>query len=572
MKSTDIAIAAAVILAASGLTSCYDDSGLKERIENVEGRVQSIEERINAINTDIDSLRQLIASLSGGAVITAVEETPDGYRLTLSNGRVINVNHGRDGKDGLDGKDAPIIGVGEENGVYYWTITVDGSTSWLTDANGNNLPVSGQKGDKGDQGNPGQAGNDGQEGKTPVIGVKDGYWTVDYGNGPRFVLDSDGEKVCAVPKNPGSGIFESVEPEEDGIVFTLPSGESFSVPRVDNFGLTIDTSNPYFRKGETRVYEMALTGVSDIYVSKASEGWTASIDGNRLTVAAPPEADTGDKGDIRVIVVNRRHDVRAFRISLEIASDIRVLTFEDADYRGSGNMLGRKDWSSLIDSPQYNGPLLYPNSEENVYNWHDEGNTELASRLVNAYGDGNFWTGGMAVSDYVDTDLGNGDFNHQLAVFSRDGNGNGGHNGSRNFCVQNGYKDTDPSGLGYNNKLPELYFHDGKARVVKSIWVNVTTYFANVWKNGNGLSEPGGEAVFKIVVYAFDASGNEIASHPSFTLADGSDMISGWQEFDLSSLGKVSKLSFNLECSTNNGYGMSLPSYFAFDDVSVVFD
>ena len=42
------------------------------------------------------------------------------------------------------------------------------------------------------------------------------------------------------------------------------------------------------------------------------------------------------------------------------------------------------------------------------------------------------------------------------------------------------------------------------------------------------------------------------------SLADGSDMISGWQEFDLSSLGKVSKLTFNLECSTNNGYGMSL--------------
>ena len=112
----------------------------------------------------------------------------------------------------------------------------------------------------------------------------------------------------------------------------------------------------------------------------------------------PAEADTGDKGDIRVIVVNRRRDVRAFRISLEIASDIRVLTFEDADYRGSGNMLGRKDWSSLIDSPQYNGPLLYPNSEENVYNWHDEGNTELASRLVNAYGDGNLRTGGTWLS------------------------------------------------------------------------------------------------------------------------------------------------------------------------------
>ncbi len=124
-----------------------------------------------------------------------------------------------------------------------------------------------------------------------------------------------------------------------------------------------------------------------------------------------------------------------------------MLTFEDADYRGSGNMLGRKDWSSLIDSPQYNGPLLYPNSEENVYNWHDEGNTELASRLVNAYGDGNFWTGGMAVSDYVDTDLGNGDFNHQLAVFSRDGDGNGGHNVPETSASRMGIKTPTRRGL-----------------------------------------------------------------------------------------------------------------------------
>ena len=45
-----------------------------------------------------------------------------------------------------------------------------------------------------------------------------------------------------------------------------------------------------------------------------------------------------------------------------------------------------------------------------------------------------------------------------------------------------------------------------------------------------------------------------------------------WTKIDLSQLGKVSKLTFNLECGVDNGYGMSMPAYFAFDDVEVLFD
>ena len=98
-----------------------------------------------------------------------------------------------------------------------------------------------------------------------------------------------------------------------------------------------------------------------------------------------------------------------------------------------------------------------------------------------------------------------------------------------------------------------------------------TLYFVNVWRNGNGLSAPGGDNTFKIVVYAYDEKGEMIPSHPSFTLADGSDIVSEWKTFDLSSLGKVSALTFNLECGVDNGYGMSIPAYFAFDDVEVLF-
>ena len=35
------------------------------------------------------------------------------------------------GEDGVAGKDAPVIGVKEEDGVYYWAQTIDGKTTIL---------------------------------------------------------------------------------------------------------------------------------------------------------------------------------------------------------------------------------------------------------------------------------------------------------------------------------------------------------------------------------------------------------------------------------------------------------
>lgn len=60
--------------------------------------------------------------------------------------------------------------------------------------------------------------------------------------------------------------------------------------------------------------------------------------------------------------------------------DLRVLTFEDTDYKGGVNFAGGTDWSSLIDDPQYGGPLLYGSgngvtSEDEAYKWTDENNT-----------------------------------------------------------------------------------------------------------------------------------------------------------------------------------------------------
>jgi hypothetical protein len=45
------------------------------------------------------------------------------------------------GTGGDDNSLVPIIGMDEVDGVYYWTTTINGTTSWLLDKNGNKMPV-----------------------------------------------------------------------------------------------------------------------------------------------------------------------------------------------------------------------------------------------------------------------------------------------------------------------------------------------------------------------------------------------------------------------------------------------
>ncbi|MDE5709081.1 MAG: DUF4465 domain-containing protein [Alistipes sp.] len=243
--------------------------------------------------------------------------------------------------------------------------------------------------------------------------------------------------------------------------------------------------------------------------------------------------------------------------------ELRVLTFEDADYKGTDNgNKGFSDWSSLIDDPQYGGSLLYPSTEEWLYNWNDENNTFLASELTNNYGDYQFWGGGHAVSNYTDTDLANGDFNHQLAVYAA-----GGHNGSKNFCIQNGHVE---EGDTYS-KLPSIYFTDDTARIIDHMWVMNTTYVVNAIVNGDGQSPAfGDEDYLKAIAIGIGADGQE-TGRCEIMLAEGTDYLKEWTKWDLSSLGEVVKIEFNIEGTKKNDYGLTTPAYFAYDDVAVRF-
>ena len=119
--------------------SCeYDDNDLWNKVEEIDQRVESLEKTVAKMNEDISSIQTIVDALNKGKVITNVEQLEDGYKLTFSDNSSVTL------KNGENGENAPIIGVKvDEDGIYYWTQTINNLTNWILDDNGDNIPVTG---------------------------------------------------------------------------------------------------------------------------------------------------------------------------------------------------------------------------------------------------------------------------------------------------------------------------------------------------------------------------------------------------------------------------------------------
>ncbi len=262
-----------------------------------------------------------------------------------------------------------------------------------------------------------------------------------------------------------------------------------------------------------------------------------------------------------------------------VTYQVKTLTFEDNDYpQDAPNYLGKTTWSSLIDSPQYGGELLYGENHGDTskvstdvnYKWYDKGNTNLYSELPTNWNTKMYWGGGHAISNYWNGNLSDGDYAHQLSVYVADETGSGqdghGHNGSNNFCVHYGYKDN--SGYSASN-LPAIEFKDGVARVIEGMYINNTTYFVNAITNGNGLTTSLGDNDYVNVVAKGYKSDGTVDSLQTYLAYGQGYFIKDWTYWDLSNLGAVNKIEFNITGTSENKYGFSQPAYFCYDDVAV---
>lgn len=537
-----------LLLTVVTVCSCYNDDDLWNKVNDLDERVVTLEAAVTNMNTNITTLQSLVDALNQGKVIINTEQTSSGYTLTFSDGSKVSVTNG------TNGADAPVIGVkADTDGVYYWTITTDGVTSWLTDSSNNQLRVTGT---------------------TPVVGVdSEGYWTVDTGNGAEQISGADGNPVKATGED-GDSFFKSVTIDGSNVIITLTDDTSFTLPMGASYTFDIANSDDVlFSSNEAKTYTVTTENVDDATIISVTEGWTADLTEEELTITAPTVSSGSTEGEIKILVTSSNGYSKVVKMQMKAVPEIRILTFEDADYKGTGNYLGNNDWSSLIDNPQYGGSLLYGTSGmgPSDYNWYDEGNTYLQHEFPTSYGTTCYWGGGHAISNYVEMEMSNGTFTNQLSVYYQDATtGFGGHNGSQNFCVHYGYK--DDSGYTDGVNLPYIYFGDGTPRIIDHMYVMWTTYLANCVSNGNGLTEPvGQDGYVKIIAIGYDENGTE-TGQSEFFIAGKDGNIQEWARWDLSDLGKVLMVEFNMAGDSDNGYGFSQPAYFCYDDVAVIFE
>ena len=210
------------VLLLLGCSDKYDDSALRNDLNDLENRVAKLEDLCKQMNTNISSLQTIVTALQNNVYVTGTtplmkDGKEIGYTITFSKGNPITIYHGKDGQDGEDGT-TPTIGVKKDtDGVYYWTL------------NGEFIVV-----DDGKIQAEGKDGTNGTNGTTPQFKIENDYWFVSYDNGTNWTQlgKATGEDGIG-----GDSMFSGVDYETstDYVIFTLSNGTQIKLPTWSAF-------------------------------------------------------------------------------------------------------------------------------------------------------------------------------------------------------------------------------------------------------------------------------------------------------------------------------------------------
>lgn len=220
MKTKFIFASTVAALLFTAVSCSYDDTEIKSKVDELDGRVTKLEEAVNSINTNVGSLMTIVNALEKEVKIDKVVALEDGsgHIIMFTDGSSITVTNGRDGNDG----ETPVISVGKDtDGLYYWKVNGD----WLLD-DGKKIPATS---------------------KTEIPQIRVNETT---GN---FELSFDGESWQDIGSAGGAGIFKDVIDGEDEVIFILSGDkEPIVIPKAQKFALSVEsTSIPVDVPGST---------------------------------------------------------------------------------------------------------------------------------------------------------------------------------------------------------------------------------------------------------------------------------------------------------------------------------
>ena len=244
------------------MTGCddYDDSALREEIENINGELSDIKSRLETLEGQVSSVQAVIDAQKDGKVVTNVEAQTDGktYILTFNDGTSIEIVRG--------GNESQVTVVDIE-GATYWAVMTNGEAEPILNSAGNKVPFF--------------------YGADYLCVDSEGYWLLE---GER-VLDGNGDYVKLTTDG---AIFTDITIEEERIIFALPDREVV-IPRKTEtflaFENAVNTLYSLYAGRENQVPVRISADMQLVEVIDQPEDWSVELNRVEGYVAITPPLD-----------------------------------------------------------------------------------------------------------------------------------------------------------------------------------------------------------------------------------------------------------------------------------------
>ncbi|MGN1211926.1 MAG: PL29 family lyase N-terminal domain-containing protein [Candidatus Cryptobacteroides sp.] len=257
-------------------------------LSSLENRLDNLESRVKAIESQLPALNaniDALAKLAGGATINSVELKDGVYTITLSNGETITLTQGSVGV-----ANAPVMSIDKEG---YWMVDYGSGPEYVL-----------RDGEK--------VKSTGENGVTPLFGVDaEGYWTVSYDGGATYtrVSGADGQPVAAIPSEGADEYFEDVKVENGNLVVTMKNGDTLVIPVLPDFLFAIEADGlQTLQAGQTYIYNVTSKGVANAAIVSKPSTVEATLNDNSLTVRAlggETKATADSRTDIAILAVSK---------------------------------------------------------------------------------------------------------------------------------------------------------------------------------------------------------------------------------------------------------------------------
>ena len=218
----------------------------------------------------------------------------------------------------------------------------------------------------------------------------------------------------------------------------------------------------------------------------------------------------------------------------------KVIGFENATLNAQGFWCGEVNEKGVTTDYGTTYPCVYK---------------EIGAEFATTYGI-YYWTG-FAISNRTEKGFTMGDYSPE-GMPDQFNNVTGKAHGGKNFLVVQPYGETI--------KL--------NGATLKGFWYTNSSYTANAYENGDGLT-PGkfeAEDWFKCILYPVPANGSLSGARYEIDLAKDGDYVKEWKYCDLSKVDafkNVGEISISFDGSKKNDWGVTTPTYICIDDMEI---